>query len=321
MPTTACKVCGNQQGNSLYEIKEMQLGFRESFSYMECRGCGCMQLMNIPADLGKYYPNEGYYSFNLSLDVRKKADLLRKLKAGYLIYGKNKIAGKLLSIGYKAPDYYSWIKNAGVQYPDSILDVGTGNGSLLLSLFKIGFTNLHGIDPFIDHSQQYGNISIYKQSVFETHGSYDFIMLHHAFEHMDEPLAVLKKLHRLLNKGKHLLIRTPVMGMYSWKKYGVHWMDLDAPRHIIIHSLNSMQLLAKEAGFEMHKIVYDGNYMSLIGSDQYAKDIALNAPSSYMVNKAASAYSKKDIEAFKAINDENNALQQADQAAFYLYKP
>ena len=56
-------------------------------------------------------------------------------------------------------------------------------------------------------------------------------------------------------------------------------------------------------------------------SDQYAKDIALNAPSSYMVNKAASAYSKKDIEAFKAINDENNALQQADQAAFYLYKP
>jgi SAM-dependent methyltransferase len=288
---------------------------------MECASCGCMQLQNIPADLGKYYPNEGYYSFNLGLDVRQKADTLRKIKASYLIYGKNKLLGSLLSIGYKVPDYYSWIKNAGISYNDAVLDVGTGNGSLLLNLFKIGFTNLTGIDPFIEKDKQYGAINIYKKSVFETDGQFDLIMLHHAFEHMDEPLKVLQQLYKLVKKGKCVLIRTPVMGMYSWEKYGVNWMDLDAPRHIIIHSLKSMQLLATQAGFELRKVEFDGNYMSLIGSDQYAKDIALPDTNSYMVNKEASGYSKADIEQFKSINQQNNKDSRADQAAFYLFKP
>lgn len=316
-----CKVCSNTTNNRLHEIKEMQLGLREMFTYMECGNCGCMQLMDIPANMGKYYPNEGYYSFNLGLDLRQKPDTLRKLKASYLIYGKNKLAGNLLSIGYKAPDYYSWIKNAGVQYDDAILDVGTGNGSLLLSLFRIGFTNLTGIDPFIDADQQYGSINIYKKSIFETKGQYDYIMLHHAFEHMDEPGKVLQQLFKLLRKGKYLLIRTPVMGMYSWKKYGANWMDLDAPRHIIIHSLKSMQFLATQAGFELRQTIFDGNYMSLIGSDQYAKNIAWPDANSYIKDKVASGYTKKDIETFKAINAQNNKMQQADQAAFYLYKP
>ena len=199
-----CTVCGNTNNNTLYEVKEMQLGLREMFTYMECGHCGCMQLEDIPEDLGKYYPNDGYYSFNLGLAVSEKPDTLRKLKASYLIYGKNKLPGSLLSIGYTAPDYYSWIKQAGVQYNDAILDVGTGNGSLLVNLFKIGFSILTGIDPFINANRQYGSINIYKKTIFELTGQFDFIMLHHAFEHMDEPLKVLQQLYRLLKKEKYL---------------------------------------------------------------------------------------------------------------------
>lgn len=321
MNTDSCKVCGNTANNQLHKIKEMQLGLREIFTYLECGNCSLMQLQDIPGDLGKYYPNDGYYSFNLGLDMKKKPDALRKIKASYLIYGKNKLAGSILSAGYKKPDYYDWIKNTGVDYTDTILDVGTGNGSLLHNFYKIGFTNLHGIDPFINEDKDYGPIKIYKKDIFETAGEFDLIMLHHAFEHMDEPLKVLQQLHRLMKSGRYLLIRTPVMGKYSWKKYGVNWMDLDAPRHIIIHSLKSMELLAHQAGFELRKTFFDGNYMSLIGSEQYTKDIALPDANSYMVNKEASGYTKNDIEDFKAINLQNNNDANADQAAFYLFKP
>ncbi len=298
----------------------MQLGLREEFTYIECGSCGCMQIQQLPENLGKYYPNEGYYSFNRSLSLEAPG-LLRKIKSSYLLHGKNALLGSLLSIGYKVPDYYSWMKIPGIKHDDAILDVGTGNGSLLLDLYKIGFTNLTGIDPFINEDRNYGDINIYRKSIFETTGEYDYIMLHHAFEHMDEPLEVLRQLYQLTRKGKYVLIRTPVMGMYSWKKYGVNWMDLDAPRHIIIHSLKSIQLLAEQAGFELKHTVFDGNYMSLIGSDQYAKDIALPDPNSYMVNKQASGYTKEDIERFKTITKKNNEEKQADQAAFYLYKP
>jgi hypothetical protein len=40
-----------------------------------------------------------------------------------------------------------------------------------------------------------------------------------------------------------------------------------------------------------------------------------------MVNKQASGYSNEDIERFKSTTIQNNKEQQADQAAFYLFKP
>ena len=316
-----CKVCGNTNNNSFHSIKEMQLGLREMFTYMHCGKCGCLQLQEIPADLGKYYPNENYYSFNLGLDIKDKPDTLRKIKAAYLLYGQHALLGSLLSIGYKAPDYFSWLKIPGIKFDDAILDVGTGNGGLLANLFKNGFTNLTGIDPFIDKDRHYGKVNVLKKDIYEMQGQFDYIMLHHAFEHMDEPLKVLLRLNELLKHGKYLLIRTPMMGNYSWKKYKEHWMDIDAPRHIIIHSVESMKILAEKAGFVVKEIVFDSNYMSLIGSEQYQQDIALPDANSYSVNKAAAGFSQQEIEQFKQKAIEINKDQQGDQAAFYLFKP
>ena len=321
MTTAPCKVCGNEKHNQLHWVSEMQLGLRETFTYMHCGNCGLMQLQDIPADLGKYYPNEDYYSFNLGLDVKQKPGLLRKIKSQYLLHGKNALLGSLLSIGYKAPEYFPWVKIPHVGYNDAILDVGTGNGSLLLNLYKIGFTNLTGIDPFIDKEQQYGSVNIYKKDIYEMEGKYDFIMLHHAFEHMDEPLKTLLQLKKLLNPGKFILIRIPLMGMYGWKNYGLNWVGLDAPRHIIIHTIKSMQILAEQAGLKMQKIVFDSGPYHLWASEQYKNDVALMEPNSYMVNKQTPLFTAEQMKQFAEIAEQTNKDEQGDQAAFYLYNP
>ena len=44
---------------------------------------------------------------------------------------------------------------------------------------------------YIEKSQQYGAINIYKKNIYEMEGQFDFIMLHHAFEHMDERQRIL----------------------------------------------------------------------------------------------------------------------------------
>jgi len=318
---TACKVCGNTAHNHTYTVKEMQLGTREDFAYQHCADCGCMQLVEIPENLGKYYPNEDYYSFNLGLEVRKKPDALRKIKADYLLHGKNVLLGSLLSIGYTAPDYFDWVKIPQVQFDDAILDVGTGNGSLLLNLYKNGFTNLTGIDPFIDKDINYGAINILKKDIFELDKQYDYIMLNHVFEHMDEPLKVLLQLKNLLHRGKYILIRTPVMGMYGWQTYQENWVGLDAPRHIIIHSVKSMEILAEKAGLELKKVAFDSGPYHMWASEQYKRDIALMAPESYMLNKQTKVFSKTDIERYKQIAAQTNTAKNGDQAAYYLYKP
>jgi SAM-dependent methyltransferase len=319
MSISPCKICGNTDGNVVHQVKEMQLGLREIFDYLECRRCGCMQLMIIPADLGKYYPNDNYYSFHLKLDVRKKADSLRRIKSSYLLFGKHRFLGKLLSLGYKLPDYYKWMKNTGVQYDDAILDVGTGNGSLLLNLFKIGFTDLTGIDPFIEKEQQYGSIQILRKDIFQVEKKYSLVMLHHAFEHMDEPLKVLKQLKSITLPDHYIIIRIPLMQMYGWKTYGLNWVGLDAPRHIYIHTIESMKILAEQAGLELKQIDFDSGPYHMWASEQYRKDVALMEPNSYEVNKTSHLFNQEQMEEFKKIAKRTNEECQGDQAAFYLF--
>lgn len=299
----------------------MYLGLREEFLYNHCAHCGAMQLLNIPHNLAAYYPPDRYYSFNSHVKSKVKTDLLRKWKAEYLLFGKNKVAGRLLSVGYKVPEHFDWFRNAHVSFDDAILDVGCGNGGLLHTMARMGFTNLKGIDPFNEKDYDYGKFKIEKKDIYQIEGSFDFIMLNHVFEHLDEPHKVLSRLYQLLKPGSYLLIRTPVMGNYAWHTYKEDWMALDAPRHLIVHTEKSMKILADQAGFQLKKIVYDGNEFSLVGSEQYKRDIPLTDKRSYLMDKNHSLFSKEEIEKLKAKAQKTNEENQGDQAAFYLFKP
>ena len=57
-----CSICRAAHG-TLYHVREMMFGMRDPFTYAQCGNCGCLQLIDVPADLGRYYP-DGYYSFN-----------------------------------------------------------------------------------------------------------------------------------------------------------------------------------------------------------------------------------------------------------------
>lgn len=298
----------------------MQLGLREYFKYLHCSKCGCMQLLDLPVDFSKYYPNQTYYSFTSPIKFPEKPDYLRKIKADYLIHGRQQILGRFLSIGYKKPEYYDWMKIPQIEWDDKILDVGCGNGSLLAQLYKIGFTQLTGTDPFIDKEKEHGKIKIYKKNIYELKGEYDYIMLNHSFEHMVEPLKVLLRLKELLLPKKYLLIRTPLMNMYGWKTYGVNWFALDAPRHIFIHTIESIKILAEKAGFMVKKIVFDTDPIDIIMSEQYQKDIAMSEPGSFNFREH-NLDKKKVIENARRLVKKFDAENNGDQASFYLYKP
>ncbi len=318
---TPCILCGNTDANVLYSVKELQLGLGEDFSYQLCGSCGSMQLQNVPADLGKYYPNEDYYSFNLGLQIRKKADVLRKIKADYLLFGRNRLLGSLLSIGYKLPEQFQWMKDLGAKYDDAILDIGTGNGSLLARLFQIGFTNLTGIDPFINESKDYGSIKILKKDIYEVTEQYNVVMMHHSLEHMFEPQKVLAQAMKILKPGGSLMIRIPIMGHYGWQQYGVYWCGIDAPRHIFIPSEKQMRILAEAAGFAVEKLYYDSSDYLIWSSEQYKQGIPLHDPKSHMFNKdGSSQFSKEDIKRFRAIMKVENEKGNGDTAVICLRK-
>ena len=316
----ACIICHNTSNNQVIVLKELQLGLGEEFNYQLCGNCGSMQLLNPPADLSRYYPNEDYYSFSSGIKKLKKPGYLRTAKTNYLLYGKNKLTGSLLSIGYKLPEFYTWMLNSKAQLNDAILDVGCGSGMLLGKLYKMGFTNLTGIDPFINEEHDYGEVKILKKEIDNMDGKFDLIMMHHALEHMADPLKAMKKAWSLLNKKKYLLVRIPIMGNYGWNTYKEFWAGLDAPRHLFIPSEKGMRMLAEEAGFELVESEYDTVDYLIWCSEQYKSGMSLYAKGSHMLDKKNSSFTKEQIKEYKSILADANKKNYGDTAAFYLRK-
>src|SRR5260370_1959800 len=252
-----CRICGNRERNRKHIAREMMMGLREEFEYIECASCGCLQVAEVPANLGKYYPAKPYYSYQDSYAGFRTPlrNFLRRERASYVFGGRSPI-GFILTRLLGEKEYHRCLKNGDVTFDTSILDVGCGGGELLLNLLSEGFKSLAGVDPYLPRAVSYGKeLELFNCQLSEHRNrQYDFIMLNHSFEHMPEPLAVIGELKRLLNPGGRLLIRIPLAGTWAWRNYGGNWVALDSPRHLDLHTPPRIRPLAQAAGLRVGRV-------------------------------------------------------------------
>jgi len=316
-----CRVCEGPSSEQRYWVREMMFGDRAEFEYFDCSVCGCLQITSVPPDLREYYSN-GYYSLNEG--PTQSGFLKRFLKRQRSLYGlgRKNFLGRVAAWKYGLPDVYEWARKAQLSFSSRILDVGCGKGFFLSKLQEEGFTNLSGIDPYLDGDITCGQtVKIYKRDIAEVDDEFDFVMLNHSFEHMAEPLAVLKDVYRVLKRDRFALVRIPVIPCYAWRTYGVNWVQLDAPRHLFLHSVQSMKILSERAGFEITEIVYDSEALQFWGSELYSQNISMaEYHKSVNENRRYSMFSSNDLDRFKAKARELNGLGEGDQACFYLRK-
>ena len=310
-----CKICGNAEGNTTHVAREMMLGLREEFNYLQCSGCGCLQLTQIPPDMAKYYP-ENYYSY---ANQRGIASILRHQRASQAAGGLNPF-GALVAYFYGEDNAIRSIIRLQVPNDARILDVGCGSGGLLFDLQRLGFESLTGLDPFLVADIESGTVRLLKKDLFEFEGDFDVVMLHHAFEHMDDPASVLAHLKRILSPKGVIVLRIPLKDSYGWEHYGVNWHQLDAPRHFFLHTRKSMAMLAKEARLVISEIVYDSTLLQFAISEEYQRDIPQAAKNSYTKNPLRSIFSLSDIRNFRRRTQQLNQEGNGDSACFYLSK-
>lgn len=316
-----CRICGNAENNLTHEATEMMLGIGDKHHYIECVACDCLQIEKVPDDLPSYYPDDNYYSYDKIESSSGLKKILVTKRDRYAATGQCWI-GKMIHQFLPHSKLHS-LQKIGVTTDSRILDVGCGAGHLLHSLQEIGFNQLLGVDPFNAEDIHYENgLVIEKKSLHEVeHDGWDLIMFHHSFEHVFDQQKTLEKAASLLKPGGVCLVRVPTSSSWAWKHYGVYWVQLDAPRHLFLHSVNSIELLANKVGLQMEEVVYDSFAFQLWGSEQYMNGVALNDATSYAINPEKSAFSKQDIAEFDKRSIVLNSENQGDQAAFYLRKP
>ena len=109
--------------------------------------------------------------------------------------------------------------------------------------------------------------------------------------------------------------------LIMWRHYRENWVQLDAPRHFFLHSVQSLERLAQSTGFELVNVIYDSTEFQFGCSEMYLKGLALrpNAAGSTQ-NSYLSYFSEDDMISFQAMAKDLNRKNDGDQACFVLYK-
>jgi len=319
-PSQICRICGAEAGNRIHTVKEMMLGLRDEFEYLECQACGCLQLINPPDDLSRYYPS-AYTAFG-GPDRQKLTAyqglryLIRKQRNRAFFRRPNWLERYLIESYDNLP--LQAFSRMRVPLDARILDVGCGSGVLLADLKELGYSNLLGLDRFVPQSvAEKHSVEIVKGELQDLRGtSWDIITFNHSFEHMADEADILRATASLLAPTGRCLIRIPVLG-WAWEHYGVNWVQIDAPRHLFLHTTKSFRLLAASAGLEVVDIAYDSNEFQIWVSELYSRNVPM---ASVRGGRPENAFSRSEVQKFRARSRELNAKGLGDSACFTLRK-
>ena len=308
-----CIICESQK-TSLIEVLEMMFGTKHKFNYLLCQSCKSLTLQTAPNNIEKYYSGN-YYSF--SNFNPSESIIMRHLKMHKHRHslGHKNILGGILNIligensNYKAIRFCEMI-NKNV----SILDVGSGSGTLLKNLNMYGFKNLNGIDSYLKKDFTFGEVKLIKTDISglcKMNKKYDIVIMSHVLEHLKDPLESLSRVKGLLNKKGKIILRVPISSSKAFEIYKNNWFQIDAPRHFFIPSKKGLLYLTKKAGYNIDKYFFDSTSSQFISSKYYSKGVALT-------NQLNNQYTRKFYYGLWARF--LNTIDKGDQATFILSK-
>lgn len=240
-----------------------------NYRYLECSQCGLMRIDPIPdwdvllnfydAEYGSYRqrgsPEQLAQSFKFQLARWRYADKDSFPPQPYwhrvLATGIEWLTGRTLTHCLGIP----------LQLPKDarILEVGYGNGEWLLAMRALGYTNLWGHDiesnSVVPVRLRAAGIQLtcgLFDDVELPIGTFDCVKLDHVLEHLTQPRKTLNKIYSLLKHGDLLAMAMPCNSRYSGS--GVFpplcYAHLDPPRHLFMHTRESLRRMLLEAGYK-----------------------------------------------------------------------
>lgn len=176
-----------------------------------------------------------------------------KQLAGY--YSQNYWSEKTF-LGKSKALLYAFFQKRRVRFvseflPDgTILDVGAGEG-IFADQASPRYTVTSLDAPFANVQ----NASVMKKDFLQwkTMKCFDALVFWESFEHVGDPLAFLRKSHKLLTKQGLLFIEYPRFMSVESRLFGRDWVHIDMPRHLMHFTEAGLVQLLKQEGFTVLK--------------------------------------------------------------------
>jgi SAM-dependent methyltransferase len=323
-----CPACSSASGNDVLAVRENMFGIEEDFEYSVCADCGSLALISKPKDMSSYYPTD-YYSVDLDPERVLGAPGVRQfaqLVIGSVLWGRGVLSGAATSLIPRRQlrtlvSVLRSIRRAGLinGRKTRILDVGCGSGMLVFALGLSGMKEVTGVDPFMSAER---NLStggrLRRQDLSEAEGRYDLIMFHHSFEHVPDPETSLREALKRLTAGGRVLIRMPTPSSQAFETYGAAWVQLDAPRHLVVFSRRGVDSLCERVGASVVSVDDDSTGFQFWGSEQNLRGIPLMGERSVMVAPRDAPFTRTQLQGWEKQAVALNRAGRGDQAAWVI---
>lgn len=256
-----CVACGAQETFFLFRTHDRHYNIPGEFDIVRCARCGLVRLDPMPSDeqLAGFYADD-YYAY---VPATKRKSLLAVLSTVLRI-----------DIRTGDPDFKS---------PGEFLDVGCGAGAYLRVMADRGW-RVRGVEPSSSGSKagQAMGFDIFHGTLLDAmfpDSSFDYVRSNHSFEHMTNPVEILKETHRILRSRGKLYIGIPNGDSFAFRLFGRYWWYMGVPLHTYTYSVKTIVMLLERSGFKIVKVSFNSNFWSLLGSLQIFFNRNLGEPS------------------------------------------
>jgi len=227
----ACNLCGEDAPRRLFE--------KHGYTIVRCRRCGLGYVDPRPRrpELVQIYRGEAYYR-NKNEQAFGYGDYLRDRVLLEPLFGE-----RMAAIERRRPAR------------GRLLDVGCATGVLLAEARRRGW-EVRGCDVSdfaVDYCRQRG-FEVHHGEVRSAHfptGSFDVVVTDDTVEHMPDPRAEIREMHRILAPGGLLTVNTANEG--GWLRFlmGRQWFHYKPMEHLYYFSPRTLGRLLEECGFHV----------------------------------------------------------------------
>jgi GT2 family glycosyltransferase/SAM-dependent methyltransferase len=263
-----CPLCGGTAALAFTARDRNRELSDEPFRYRRCEACRAYSLIDVPADLGRFYPSE-YYEFPdvaqleaLAPAQGHKLDLLRRIATP----------------------------------PGRLVEVGPGSGAFAYAACRAGYdvTVIEMDERVCRHLRDtLGIAAVRSARPEEALGGLSpsrAIAMWHVIEHVPEPWALLDASAANLEPGGVLAVATPNPDSLQFRLLGARWAHVDAPRHLFLLPLDALRKRAQAAGLRLAEVTTsdpDGRHWNRFGWEYALRGRPAAGPASRAVSGAA----------------------------------
>jgi SAM-dependent methyltransferase len=234
-----CPVCGGCTIVAHRDLFDDRYGYPGLFILLKCLNCGHR---HVPTDftaeeLGRLYTSY-YPRKNFDIEGFEAPPEVSRLRAWIL--GERRSA-------------FRWVPR-GVK----VLDIGCGTGETLAYYRNRGCEAV-GIDAddnvlAIAARHNLKIVSgVFDGSQFES-SYFDYVTLDQVAEHVQDPHALMRGVHRVLKPGGRAIITSPNPDSFGARFYDWGWLNWHVPYHMQFYTRRSMAILAQRAGLVLTKV-------------------------------------------------------------------